>query len=55
MKIVKGNKKDLRPAVKEIDEIMKKRYKNKNTGSCMSATLPKPAIFAASSVAAFCI
>ena len=30
MKIVKGNKKDLRPAVKEIDEIMKKRYKNKN-------------------------
>ena len=30
MKIVKGNKKDLRPAVKEIDAIMKKRYKTKN-------------------------
>ena len=30
MKIVKGNKKDLRPAVKEIDDIMKKRYKIKN-------------------------
>ena len=30
MKIIKGNKKDLRPAVKEIDEIMKKRYKTKN-------------------------
>jgi Dullard-like phosphatase family protein len=30
MKIVKGNKKDLRPAVKEIDAIMKKRYKSKN-------------------------
>jgi Dullard-like phosphatase family protein len=30
MKIVKGNKKDIRPAVKEIDSIMKKRYKNKN-------------------------
>ena len=27
MKIVKGNKKDLRHAVKEIDAIMKKRYK----------------------------
>ena len=30
MKIVKGNKNDLRPAVKEIDSIMKKRYKTKN-------------------------
>ena len=30
MKIIKGNKKDLRPAVKEIDAIMKKRYKTKN-------------------------
>ena len=30
MKIVKGNKKDLRPAVKEIDAIMKKRYQTKN-------------------------
>ena len=30
MKIVKGNKKDVRPAVKEIDAIMKKRYKIKN-------------------------
>ena len=30
MKIVKGNKKDLRPAVKEIDAIMKERYKTKN-------------------------
>ena len=30
MKIVNGNKNDLRPAVKEIDEIMKKRYKTKN-------------------------
>ena len=30
MKIVKGNKKDLRPAVKEIDSIMKERYKTKN-------------------------
>ena len=30
MKIVKGNKKDLRPAIKEIDQIMKKRYKEKN-------------------------
>ena len=29
MKIVKGNKKDLRPAVKEIDDIMKKRYQKK--------------------------
>lgn len=30
MKIIKGNKNDLRPAVKEIDEIMKQRYKTKN-------------------------
>ena len=30
MKIIKGNKKDVRPAVKEIDAIMKKRYKTKN-------------------------
>ena len=30
MKIVKGNKKDIRPAVKEIDALMKKRYKTKN-------------------------
>ena len=30
MKIVKGDKNDLRPAVKEIDTIMKKRYKTKN-------------------------
>ncbi len=30
MKIIKGNQKDVRPAVKEIDKIMKKRYKMKN-------------------------
>ena len=30
MKIIESNKDDIRPIIKEIKQIMKKRYENKN-------------------------